>query len=488
MKNLFLFIFISISSFQSFADVADDFSKTQKKAIFQNLNDRVICPGSESYLFDLVYRSLDQSTQVKSLDLSINLNLRIDSIPTEHQIEFQKRQAEFLEIINSISAESVQQWREKIAAAEIGIQDSPEEIILQKKLKRFYKKWQVFQDKVRQKNKSKGLEAKELDTLCSDYSRNGIRLGDQVQSVNRVAFGGRKVLATAYQSCTSDEKKPMDVSTENVRGIKIIGLHPDGVGNKRVISDIDELLASNYYYQGVVQGPQCQNIRSVPVIYDYGGKPSTRTGALNLFVNAGDGTSVLGIDCSGYVFSALATAGLRLAPNKAVKADLVHGLSSRAYLNPEKNGLTCFQRVSMGNTGTLKQGDIVAVNGHVLIIDTVGADPLGIQKANSLEQCQEIQISDFDFVVMQSSPSKEGIGINKFVAKDYLVDAEKMRIGFLKYAQDACRFRLQGKSALPQSPSFLVIRHKLTPSCLTGQPVSLTGQACISSCPSLYYR
>ena len=64
-------------------------------------------------------------------------------------------------------------------------------------------------------------------------------------------------------------------------------------------------MATNYYYQGVNQGSSCKDIRKFPLIYDYGGKPNTDSGTLNFFVNSGDGTSVLGIDCSGYVFSAI---------------------------------------------------------------------------------------------------------------------------------------------------------------------------------------
>lgn len=106
----------------------------------------------------------------------------------------------------------------------------------------------------------------------------------------------------------------------------------------------------------------------------------------------------------------------------------------------------------------------------------------------SLEQCDSITAADFDFVISQSSNSKEGIGINKFEARDYLPTSEKMHAGFLKYAKDACRARLSGKDQQMQATNFQIIRHKMTSECKTSTAISLAGESCIAQCPTILRR
>lgn len=437
--------------------------------------EQITCENSQSALFDVIYESLQKLRQDPSpSELQVIFKSVAGTRPElkTHEQEFLNLINQFYQIIQALPAKDLKEKLQKVAAAEIGLKTSDEEIEIQKKLSAFETQWKKFSAKI--------------NSTCPEDEQPGLGKNPVIDgNLNLIAYGARKALATAYQSCSADEKKPMTSDIQNVKGISIVGTHPDGIGSRRVISDIDALEATDYYYQGITQGSNCKDTRKYAMIYDYGGKPQTDSGNLNFFANDGDGTSVLGIDCSAYVFSAIATAGLRLAPGKTVKAALVHGLSSHAYLDPESNGLSCFSKVKMGVSGSLKQGDIAAVGGHVLIIERVGSDPLGISKATSVQDCEALTAADFDFVVAQSSPSKEGIGINKYEARDYLPEAEKMRVGFVKYAQDACRARLLGKDQQMVASNFQIIRHKMTDSCRTSKPIALAGESCVAKCPTL---
>lgn len=308
------------------------------------------------------------------------------------------------------------------------------------------------------------------------------------QGDNLSVFGGRWAFATAYQSCQSVQLPSMTSQTPDISGISIVGKHPDGVGSKRMIANLAQLQSTHYYIRDMSTYPNsCVNVRQNPLIYDYGGKPYATTAAdspIDFFKNNGDGTSVLGVDCSGYVFTSLATAGLRLKAGRALKASDSWAWGSSSYVEPQDNGLTCLSKISVTPTQSLKAGDVVAVYGHVLLIDKVGVDPFGINSAKSESDCAKITSNQFDFVVAQSAPSKNGIGINYFVARDYLPTSAKMKAGLEKYASYACLAKVNGKTYVPNVGTLSVVRHKGTPECLAPR-VKLAREECIQTCSSL---
>ncbi|WII71085.1 hypothetical protein QJS83_11490 [Bdellovibrio sp. 22V] len=300
-------------------------------------------------------------------------------------------------------------------------------------------------------------------------------------------FGGRWAFATAYQSCQSVQLPSMNDQTPDVNGISIVGKHSDGVGSKRMIASLAKVQSSHYYIRDMSSyGEGCFNVRQNPLIYDYGGKPyatTATTSPIDLFKNNGDGTSVLGIDCSGYVFTSMATAGLRLKAGRALKASDSWAWGSSSYVEPQKNGLTCLDKISVTPAVSMKAGDIVAVYGHVLLIDKVGADPFGIAAAKSEADCKKITSNQFDFVVAQSAPSKGGIGINYYEARNYLPTSSKMKTGLEKYAYYACLAKVNGKSYTPNVGTLSVVRHKGTAEC-TAPRVKMARESCIQSCSS----
>lgn len=305
---------------------------------------------------------------------------------------------------------------------------------------------------------------------------------------NLATFGGRWAFATAYQSCQSLQLPSMDARTPDVQGIAIVGTHPDGVGRKRSIASLSKVQSSHYYIRDMSSyGAGCFNVRQSPLIYDYGGKPYATTAAdspIDMFKNNGDGTSVLGIDCSGYVFSSLATAGLRLKAGRALKASDSWAWGSSSYVEPQNNGLTCLSKISVSPSTTMKSGDIVAVYGHVLLIDKMGSDPFGIKNAKTAADCSKLTSDKFDFSVAQSSPSKEGIGLNYFDAKIYLSTSSKMKTGLEKYAYYTCLAKFDGKTYTPNVGTLSVVRHKGTAECMAPR-VKMARESCVQSCSSM---
>ncbi|MNK08042.1 hypothetical protein D3C87_259660 [compost metagenome] len=316
-----------------------------------------------------------------------------------------------------------------------------------------------------------------------EYHKNqALRAG-----VPLAVFGGRWTFATAYQSCQTTQIPAMDARTPDVKGISITGRHSDGVGSKRMISSLSQVQATHTYVKDVNSyGQGCFNVRSNPLIYDYGGKPYATTATnspIDFFKNKGSGTSVLGFDCSGFVFTAMATAGLKLKSGRVLKASDAWAWGSGTYVEPQKNGLTCLNKISVTTSSTIKPGDIVAVYGHVLMVDKVGSDPFGIASARTESDCSKITSKGFDFVVSQSSNSKNGIGINYFEARDYLPTSEKMKAGLEKYAYYACLSKVNGKTYTPNVGTLSVVRHKGTPDCVATR-VKLSRESCIQSCGS----
>lgn len=294
-------------------------------------------------------------------------------------------------------------------------------------------------------------------------------------------------VTTAYQSCAVQTLPPMDASTPDVDGIEVVGTHPDGVGFKRIIKDLAAVQATHYYLQGQIQnGSGCFNVRQQPLIYDYGGKPyvnSQNQKLLSLFKNAGDGTKELGIDCSGFVFTAYATAGLALKENRPLQAVDAYAWGSGAYVNPQNNGLTCLQKITVSPTKSIQPGDIVALQGHVIMISDVSVDPFGIQKTTKIEDCEQLTVDDFDFSIGQSSNSKNGIGINFYKANDYFRGG-KMGLGLLKYGIAACKAFWSKKTIAVNTGVVSVVRHKGTKACLS-QRVQIANESCVEQCSQI---
>jgi len=387
-------------------------------------------------------------------------------------------------------------WKKALAELEVGVRVTSIHAELQDKLQPSLEK---LEERDRQLNKQCNPPESPIVNVPSpvtpapaapapEPSKSGTIWEKLLASENPEVYGARKTFATAYQSCDVLSLPAMTTATPSVEGITVLpDRHPAG-GMKRVIGSVAKVNATHYYIKNQrLAKNSCFEVRNSPLIYDFGGKPGTSSSQphiLDMFRNSGSGTEVLGIDCSAYVFSALALAGLKMDPDpkKILKADLVHGIGSRAFKEPQANGLRCLAKITVGKNASIEAGDVAAINGHVVMIDEVGADPFGINKITSAADCvaAKLPFVNFDFVIAQSSPSKGGIGINRYQARDYLKESTTYRDGLTRYAVAACRAKF-GLSATVDTTSLSVVRHKKTGECKASALVA-NKEECVDSC------
>ncbi|MES2962320.1 MAG: hypothetical protein V4760_00425, partial [Bdellovibrionota bacterium] len=298
-------------------------------------------------------------------------------------------------------------------------------------------------------------------------------------------YGGLKTFATSYQSCEVGPSKALDNGVANVDGIKIVGTASDGVGSLREISDLPALLRTHPYLNAY-RKPQasCFDVSKSPLIYDYGGRPLvTSAGTFDFFKNSGP-TKVLGTDCSGYVYMALATAGLRIKSGTKLKASTIYGVSSHLFVNPQSNGMTCLDHVKFKAQDTLRPGDILAKPGHVVLIENVGRDPFGVAGIAKIEDCKLANMSKdrFDFTILQSSPAKLGVGIHRALIKDWIPESPAMLAGLLDHAVNACKAKFApSTTTTSKSSNSSLVRHSGTAAC-KDTAVAMEREACVSSC------
>lgn len=397
-------------------------------------------------------------------------------------------------IREKFAPEDLAAWKKALAELEVGVRITSVHEELQAKLQPSLNKLDAAEKQLKQEctNPDQGTAA--LPTPVGTTTNGQTKAGtvwEQLLQEGPEVYGARRALASAYQSCDVLSLPAMTSATPSVSGITVLAEpHPSG-GKKRVYGNLANINATHYYIKNNrLAKNTCFEVRNSPMIYDFGGKPATSSSnekVLDFFRSAGTGTAVLGIDCSAYVFSSLAVAGLKMDPDpkKVLKADLVHGIGSRAFKEPQSNGLRCLDKIKVTKEASVKAGDIVAINGHVVMIDHVGADPFGLAKIKSLSDCTaaDLPIADFDFVIAQSSPSKSGIGINRYQARDYLKESSTIKTGLTNYAVAACKAKF-GVSASVDTTNLSVVRHKKTPEC-KADALTINKMDCVDSCKAI---
>ena len=309
-----------------------------------------------------------------------------------------------------------------------------------------------------------------------------------LSKTNLMQFGAIKTFSVAYQSCTAHSKAPIHSESESLEGVTRVGTHPAG-GGVRVITNKEKVLKTHPYILNnrVPSSESCADPTQKPKIYDFGGKPYSTTAinsTLNFFKDAGTGSKEFGVDCSGYVYSALMSAGLKISESKPLRARGVLETPARAFKNFEASGMNCFSKVKTGDkVEPIMPGDIFASTGHIFIVNIVGEDPLGVEellKNNS--SCEQVSYKNFNFSLFQSSPTNGAIGLNHMQASYYLGDSTTMRIGLEKFAKSHCE-GLKNKTQKEQNVTEgTLIRHKMTPQCIQGEPLVLDNESCLERC------
>ena len=295
-----------------------------------------------------------------------------------------------------------------------------------------------------------------------------------------------KAFATAYQTCEALHAPLLTREDPPLEGLRLYGTHSTGRARLYTIGDLDRLLQTQPYLQNwsAPDPLQCRDVRTSPLIYDFGGKPyvdPATPNELNFFKNAGTGSPALGLDCSAFVFSALASVGLKVRSAAPLKGAHVYGINAAMFKSPERNGLDCLKPIGFPVLRALEPGDVVASNDHVFMVDQSGEDPFGVGHLTQ-QQCTLANISSdrFDFGIVQSSASKNFLGIHRMNARDYLATDSVMRRGLEDYALSLCLARF-GVDRKPTRQQVSVVRASTGQAC-RDRPVVLTHQSCVKGC------
>lgn len=470
---------ILLASFLLLFSCAPQRSSVQQAST--NINNALGCSDVKSKVFDALYETVDQDQKnLKASELKSEVRSKITKTLQEKNLTLaEKKTADELlnqvdQLLETMLVDTKENptldWKEQIQNLiryEMENQSSEQMIKTHK---------QITKLAASVKTLSQELNLNCQSALASDLTSS------KLDSVG-VSTGINRVFTTLYQSCQVSDLPDMDARTPDVVGISRVGTHSDGVGGKRMISSLSSVQNTHYYIRGIVPtNTSCYTVRNNPPIYDYGGEPAVSSAGrqINLFKNAGTGTTVLGIDCSAYVSSGIAAAGLRYKPSIQNKPIFIR-MTSRDFINAKNSGFSCFDNVTVTSQSSIKPGDIVGVPGHVVVVDKVGVDPFALRFVNNINGCNKLNYKDFDITITQSSPSKGGIGVNKYKVKDYLDETTKMRTAFTQMGYYACLAKFQGKSYKPEVAEWGFIRHKGTADCMD-ERISMVGESCVQSC------
>lgn len=235
-------------------------------------------------------------------------------------------------------------------------------------------------------------------------------------------------------------------------------------GMNAFVETLIEARRSQYYIQcpgDSKRRNQCRDRCDVPPAYIWGGMgwyESNPQGGIvyNPFQNfehTNQLTGLPGLDCSGLVHSIYSLVGLRVNRDlkKKVDAEAADNTPARTYLNTDTDS-SCFTEIPP-LAAELRLGDLIAWRTHILLVDSIGPDPFGINSIQKAEDCKikNLRPSQATLIGMNSKggfdfPAAE-------VEAEFLENTDYAQALFQKmlmHNQFAATQKLQGKGLLVQ--------------------------------------
>ncbi len=456
----------------------------------ENISQSLGCVDVKSKVFDAFYEMIDREQFVPSIkNMNQQIDTKMDSVfnaknltaKSYEDVAALKTELHLLtETLLSESKEnSKTTWKEQIQKLiEYEMEDQSQAHIIKTTEK-------INQHLLNIKSLSEKMdmpcrEHPEQNTAANSATIPNSVLKSTALIPGKLSLGTKMVFATAYQSCRVLDLPEMDHATPSVVGISRVGTHADGIGGQRLVTNLKAVQNSHYYIRGLASESNCADVKNNPLIYDYGGEPYISGNTISFQKDAGTGTKALGVDCSAYISSAIAVAGLRYKPNVNNKTIFIRQTSDK-FIDAAQSGFTCFKNITLTPQNSVQAGDVVGVHGHVVTIDTVSADPFGLKLLKSAKECRSLNYKNFEIIITQSSPSKNGIGINKYAVRDYLDESSKMRNAFVGMGEQACLAHFEKKIIQPKNTDWGFIRHLGTAECLAPR-VTMVGESCTQKC------
>lgn len=312
------------------------------------------------------------------------------------------------------------------------------------------------------------------------------------------AKGARKLLASFYQSCKAIDF-PIQHGQENMKGL-ISGSSIDGQsgfqGGKMRKLNNPELFVNSHPVLSVLKqdenypGPQCRDASEQPPIFAYASRKYPRRGSDEIKIfSKGRGVTnssapVSGIDCSSFVSVALAAQGLKISKDQNGFGDV----TTRSLHSMPGKAKSCVDHVQVNPEETLKAGDIINISSsHMVIIDSVGKDPLGIEKYSQAGNCNGISPKDFNFTYVHSGAIRNSLGPSRVQANyhrsgtiwnNLAVMAKRLCHDKVAENSSARDSRMQG-----MNDGFSLLRHQSeNPECVSDKKYKIEGEECINGC------
>jgi hypothetical protein len=211
-------------------------------------------------------------------------------------------------------------------------------------------------------------------------------------------------------------------------------------------------------------------------------------------------------DCSSFVSTALMASGLKMSindgPNDFIKttASISDGI---------KNGQSCFATPSISNLNeTILPGDVLndSGNGHVVMIDHVGADPLGVLKIleevknglptnAALAKCSKLNLEMMDIGIIHSSTSATGSGIIRERGTKIASSAARKILeghargvcqSFVKSYPSNANYDSNNKEAICSTCTVLRHKGKQDSRCVMKEKPKVQEEECINECLQNY--
>jgi len=332
--------------------------------------------------------------------------------------------------------------------------------------------------------------------------------------------GALKTFATMFQSCEANNVPPMDVAEFNSLEKVVQRTKFRRKYWKRYLkqSRLSEYQKSHPYLTFISENTSsseqealgCENVMRKPSVYAYGGTPVMRSGKLALLEDLtyqptcegdpGNGArcrdsgrdvkkynAITGMDCSAFVSSAYAATGLKFKKSQRRSYDR-NTTSSIHYIFHNKKVDSCLTSPFLKVDEQLKAGDLINIKAnHIVMVDQLGDDPLGINKVSRVEDCGDITVDDFTFSILQSSSTKN-MGMNRTMARAYFPSGgNTFRANLEIIAEKLCiaKFRnLPGHQVFnSRNSKFSLLRHvgDERESCRI-EPVAMKEEGCVNEC------
>lgn len=299
--------------------------------------------------------------------------------------------------------------------------------------------------------------------------------------------GAQFLMKALFQSCDA-LNYVIDKNTPDLKGVSA---YQAGKVRKRKITNNEayvnsHIILSNLKKDAKYPADKCVDASTAPPVYGYGSrKLPNKSGEINL-MSKGDGVSsnslaASGIDCSSFISVALATQGLKMTESSGPFRDT----TTRGFHSLLNDSKSCLKRTSFNSSSSIMPGDMINVAGsHIVMVDSVGPDPLGIEKYSKNKDCDSINVSDFDFTYLHSGNVNNSYGPSRVHISKH--SGGTMWTELRKMARVMCKEKVKGNNSVVKQNSknmFSVFRHESSnPNCISEKRVKLKNEECVEKC------